>query len=85
MALLEYKCPNCTGAINFDPGTQEMVCPYCEGSFYVSYSDDRFLDTKVVKTRIPAQTSSSGGGSSGGSSTHTSSSGRSHGGGGRKF
>jgi len=56
-----------------------------QGSFYVSYSDDRFLDTNVVKTRIPVQTSSSGGGSSGGSSTHTSSSGRSHGGGGRKF
>ena len=30
MALLEYKCPNCGGAINFDPGTQEMVCPYCD-------------------------------------------------------
>jgi DNA-directed RNA polymerase subunit RPC12/RpoP len=30
MALLEFKCPNCGGAINFDPGTQEMVCPYCD-------------------------------------------------------
>ncbi|MDR1620504.1 MAG: hypothetical protein LBS18_07580 [Clostridiales bacterium] len=30
MALLEYKCPNCGGAIQFDPGTQEMVCPYCD-------------------------------------------------------
>ena len=29
MALLEYKCPNCGGAIRFDPGTQEMACPYC--------------------------------------------------------
>ena len=29
MALLEYKCPNCGGPINFNPGTQEMVCPYC--------------------------------------------------------
>jgi len=35
MALLEYKCPNCTGAINFDPGTQEMVCPYCESRIRV--------------------------------------------------
>jgi len=30
LALLEYKCPNCGGAIQFDPGTQEMTCPYCE-------------------------------------------------------
>ncbi|OQB25491.1 MAG: DNA-directed RNA polymerase subunit P [Firmicutes bacterium ADurb.Bin182] len=29
MALLEYKCPNCGGAIRFDPGTQELTCPYC--------------------------------------------------------
>ena len=29
MAIQEYKCPNCGGAIGFDPGTQEMVCPYC--------------------------------------------------------
>ena len=29
MALLEYKCPNCGGAIRFDPWTQEMACPYC--------------------------------------------------------
>ena len=30
MALQEFKCPNCGGAIQFDPGTQEMVCPYCD-------------------------------------------------------
>jgi DNA-directed RNA polymerase subunit RPC12/RpoP len=30
LALLEYKCPNCGGAIQFDAGAQEMVCPYCD-------------------------------------------------------
>ena len=30
MALREFKCPNCGGAIQFDPETQEMVCPYCD-------------------------------------------------------
>ncbi|MDR0470039.1 MAG: hypothetical protein LBH09_08725 [Peptococcaceae bacterium] len=30
MALLEYKCPNCGGAIQFDAAVQEMVCPYCD-------------------------------------------------------
>jgi len=27
---MDYKCPNCSGPIKFDPGTQEMVCPYCD-------------------------------------------------------
>ena len=27
---LEYKCPNCGGAINFDPSVQEMKCSYCD-------------------------------------------------------
>lgn len=30
MALLEYKCPNCGGGIQFNPGTRELLCPYCE-------------------------------------------------------
>ena len=35
MDLLEYKCPNCGGAIHFDPGAQEMVCPYCRSEISV--------------------------------------------------
>jgi DNA-directed RNA polymerase subunit RPC12/RpoP len=35
MSLMEYKCPNCGGAITFDSGTQEMVCPYCDAKFDV--------------------------------------------------
>lgn len=27
--LLEYKCPNCGGAIQFDSAAQKMKCPYC--------------------------------------------------------
>ena len=30
MSLQEYKCPNCGGGIQYNPGTQELVCPYCE-------------------------------------------------------
>ncbi|MDR0876196.1 MAG: hypothetical protein LBN12_08310 [Clostridiales Family XIII bacterium] len=36
MSLQEYKCPNCGGAITFDSGTQEMVCPYCDATFDVA-------------------------------------------------
>jgi len=32
-ALLEYKCPNCAGAIQFDSATQQMECPFCGCSF----------------------------------------------------
>lgn len=28
--LLEYKCPNCGGALSFDSETQKMNCPYCD-------------------------------------------------------
>ncbi|MDD2956262.1 MAG: hypothetical protein PHD67_08095 [Oscillospiraceae bacterium] len=29
-ALLEYKCPCCGGAIQFDSGSQKMKCPFCD-------------------------------------------------------
>lgn len=28
--VIEYKCPNCSGAIAFDPNLQKMKCPYCD-------------------------------------------------------
>ncbi len=31
--LLEFKCPNCDGAIEFDSGLQKMKCPYCDSEF----------------------------------------------------
>ena len=30
LALLEYKCPNCGGAIEFDTLSQQVRCPFCE-------------------------------------------------------
>lgn len=33
--LLEYKCPHCGGAIQFDSSTQKMKCPYCDSEFDV--------------------------------------------------
>lgn len=32
-ALLEYKCPHCEGAIQFDSSLQKMKCPYCDSEF----------------------------------------------------
>lgn len=31
--LLEYKCPACGGAINFDSNLQKMKCPFCDTEF----------------------------------------------------
>ena len=31
--LLEYKCPACGGALNFDSDVQKMKCPYCDTEF----------------------------------------------------
>lgn len=31
--MLQYKCPCCGGAIEFDSGLQKMKCPYCDTEF----------------------------------------------------
>ena len=29
----DFKCPHCGGKLEFDAGTQQMVCPFCDGTF----------------------------------------------------
>lgn len=31
--LMEYKCPSCSGKLEFDSATQKMKCPFCESVF----------------------------------------------------
>ncbi len=31
--LLQYKCPSCGGALEFDPNAQSVKCPYCDTEF----------------------------------------------------
>lgn len=33
--LLEYKCPACGGALEFDSSLQKLKCPYCDSIFEV--------------------------------------------------
>ena len=33
--LIQYKCPQCGGAIEFDPAAQKLKCPYCDTEFIV--------------------------------------------------
>ena len=35
MSMMEYKCPNCGGTIEFDSQSQQMVCPFCGSTFDV--------------------------------------------------
>ncbi len=35
MALQEYECPACGGAMEFNPKTQMLKCPYCDSEFNV--------------------------------------------------
>lgn len=33
--LLDFKCPNCGGKLEFDASTQKMKCPYCDSEIDV--------------------------------------------------
>ncbi len=35
MALHEYECPACGGAMEFNPGSQKLKCPFCDSEFDV--------------------------------------------------
>lgn len=38
--ILEYKCPCCGGAIEFDSSLQKLKCPYCDSEFEVQSLKD---------------------------------------------
>ena len=54
MDLIEYKCPNCGGAIRFDTAAQKMKCPYCDTEFDMDtlkdYDNILNGDEKVVSS-----------------------------------
>ncbi len=33
--LLEYKCPNCGGSVEFDSDKQKLQCPFCDAEFEI--------------------------------------------------
>ena len=43
--VIEYKCPNCGGIIEFNSSTQSMRCPYCDSEF--SIKDFDFKDESL--------------------------------------
>lgn len=54
--LLDYKCPNCGGALQFDTATQKMACPFCGSSFEMSQlqAKDNVLNQQQPDYGAPA-------------------------------
>lgn len=50
--ILEYKCPCCGGKVEFDSGTQQMKCPYCDSTFDVEAMREH---DEALKTEEPDQ------------------------------
>ncbi len=47
--LIQYKCPNCSGAIEYNAQVQKMKCPYCDTEFdmeALKALDDELKDMK---------------------------------------
>ena len=50
--VLEYKCPCCGGAIQFDSGLQKMRCPYCDTEFELE-TLQQFEQEELKKEDLP--------------------------------
>ncbi len=47
--LMQYKCPNCGGSVEWDSRSQKVKCPYCDAEFDVenmSAADEALEDIK---------------------------------------
>ena len=52
MSIKEFKCPNCGAPITFDPGLQEMLCPYCESTLNVEALIKISMNTCLKPTNL---------------------------------
>ena len=39
--LINYKCPNCGGIVEFDSALQQMKCPYCDSVFSIADFEEK--------------------------------------------
>ena len=56
MALQEYECPACGGAMEFNPTTQKLRCPFCDSEFDVK---DYVANHNSSSTGTPTENTSS--------------------------
>lgn len=38
--MIEYKCPNCGGSVEFNSNAQKVKCPYCESEFDIEIFEE---------------------------------------------
>lgn len=48
--LLQQKCPNCGGSVQFDAGAQKLKCPFCDSEFEVQAEDSQNTEENKVET-----------------------------------
>lgn len=54
--IMEYKCPACGGAMEFDSATQKMKCPYCDTQMAVD--EFQSIQQEKVKDGVYADSAS---------------------------
>lgn len=59
MDIVEYKCPNCTADLKFQPSTQRLSCEYCGGSFTIEEIKKIFAKTESSLDNEPQSESES--------------------------
>lgn len=47
MSLVQYKCPNCDGSLEFAPQTQKYECQYCMSAYTKEQIDDIFAENEA--------------------------------------
>lgn len=43
--VISYKCPNCSGGLEYKPGSDKLVCPFCDSEF----KEQELKDTKAYR------------------------------------
>ncbi len=55
--MIDYKCPCCGGKVEFNSGTQNMKCPYCESEFSIEAIEQMQEDKIEDSTQMDWDTS----------------------------
>ena len=55
--LIEYKCPACGGALEFNSALQKMKCPFCDSEYSMEElkAKDEGLQNATGDVQSPAQ------------------------------
>lgn len=46
--VLEHKCPNCGGGVEFNVGAQRLKCPFCDAEFDIPAEDNTASESNVI-------------------------------------